>query len=466
MDASKLCGQKPLLSWYKKKTTGHLMVISMNGLIDAKEYNFAPAGFSVAHRLAEPGSPYPPAVSKLELAPAKRATKKTSVLSQGLLYLRDFLIQVFAVILLFSANHYAKAEAADYLADKPQAEWLQLAALVDDEKRPLISTDAKKSKTSWALAFDNDLLAPGHRDRDYTYGTNLTYSGESAEDAPISLKSPLAAIDNWLGGEKWFGVDNNLAVNNYSVEVGLYGFTPKELERTTINETDRPYASLVYFSSSHEKIDPDKNVAWNTTLTVGVLGLGFVGDLQNAAHQKTESKDARGWDHQISDGGELTGRYVIARQSFINTSSASVELKSTVQASVGYLTETSWGLSLRAGKIISPWASFNPDLISYGEKSTYSNTTASTNEHYFWAGFSVKARFYNAFLQGQFRDSDFSYRYSGLRPVILEGWVGYTYAFRHGYRVSYVLRAQTSEIKAGDGDRNVVWGGLIFAKTI
>ncbi len=433
----------------------------MNGLIDSKEYKLAPAGFSVAHT-----QPLPEFSTRLPEASAKAsALKKTrlGLISDGLFYLRAVLVQVFAAVLLISTAHYSKADASDYLATKPQTQWLQLAALVDDEKRPMFTADAKKSKTSWALSFDNDLLAPGHRDRDYTYGTNLTYSGESATYAPISLKTPLAAIDSFLGVQK---LSSPHAIDNYSVEIGLYGFTPKELERTTINETDRPYASLVYFSSAHEQIDTDKNVAWNTSLTLGVLGLGIVGDLQNAAHRETQSSDAHGWDHQISDGGEITGRYVIARQAYLATGSHSVELKSTVQASVGYLTETSWGLSLRTGKIISPWASFNPDLISYGEKSTYSNNTASTNEHYFWAGFSVKARFYNAFLQGQFRETDFSYNYSDLRPVILEGWAGYTYAFRQGYRVSYVLRAQSSEIREGDGDRNVVWGGLIFAKTI
>jgi len=60
----------------------------------------------------------------------------------------------------------------------------------------------------------------------------------------------------------------------------------------------------------------------------------------------------------------------------------------------------------------------------------------------------------------------FSYSYSDLRPLIAEAWAGYTYAFKQGYRVSYVLRAQSSELKHGDGDRNVVWGGLILAKTI
>ena len=383
-------------------------------------------------------------------------------LSRGLFYLRAIFLQVFALSLLVAFSQFARADNTAYLAAQPQPQWLQLAALIDDEKRPVISSQLKRVNTSWAIAFDNDVLVPGNRDRDYTYGLNLTYSGASAVDAPISLKTPLAHIDSMLGVDK-------LAANsrdNYSVEVGLYGFTPDNIERENINQSDRPYASLVYLSSSHEQIDLENNVAWSSTLTVGALGLGWVGNLQNAAHRETAGKTARGWNHQISDGGELTGRYVLARQHYIESFSDSVEVKSTVQASVGYLTETSWGMSFRTGKIISPWASFNPDLTSYGEKSTYSNNTGTANEHYFWSGFTLKARFYNAFLQGQFRDSDFSYSYSGLRPLVAEAWAGYTYAFKRGFRLSYVLRAQSSEIKRGDGDRNVVWGGLIFAATI
>lgn len=441
----------------------------MNGFTNAREYALVHAGFPTLE--TQPQAVFDFTATVVQSFPCDLETSsfstapafsKVPLLSNWLVYSRAILLQVFVVSLLIGASHFAHADNTDYLADQSQAQWLQLASLIDNEKRPIIFTDGRKVSSSWALALDNDLLAPGHRDRDYTYGMNLTFSGASAADADISLKTPLAVIDSW------FATDHLVAnaVNNYSVEAGLYGFTPKELERTTINESDRPYASLVYLSSSHEQIDADQNVAWNTTLTIGVLGLGFVGDLQNVAHQETAGKTARGWNHQISDGGELTGRYVIARQHFLNSFSDSVELKSTVQASVGYLTEASWGLSFRAGKIISPWASFNPDLISYGEKSTYSNNTSATNEHYFWSGFTVKARFYNAFLQGQFRDSDFSYSYADLRPLIAEAWVGYTYAFKQGFRVSYVLRAQSSEIKHGDGDRNVVWGGLIFAKTV
>ena len=251
--------------------------------------------------------------------------------------------------------------------------------------------------------------------------------------------------------------------DNYSHEFGFFGFTPKG---NVFNADDRPYASLIYFSSSIEQLDLANNIAWKSSLTVGVLGLGFVGNVQNRLHSALGVDEAQGWDTQVSDSGEMTGRYVIARQQYIEGLSDSFEVKSTLQASLGYLTETSWSLSVREGKVLSPWASFNPELISYGEKSTYSSNAEATNEHYFWAGVTLKARFYNVFLQGQFRDSAHTYSQSELRPLIAEAWAGYTFAFKSGYRISYVLRGQTSEIKQGDGDRNLLWGGLVISKTI
>lgn len=387
--------------------------------------------------------------------------QEISPLPKGLLLFHAVILQLFAIGWLTTFASFASAGAA-VITQQAQPQWPQLASLIEEEKRPVISLENKKIKTSWALALDNDALALGDRDRDYTFGMNLTYSGAGASDAVISLKTPLTAIDDWLGLEE----ATEISHSNFSVETGIYGFTPADITQQQINYRDRPYASMFYFSSSHDRIDIDNNIAWKTTLTIGALGLGVAGKLQSATHEIISANEARGWSHQISDGGELTGRYVIARQHYLEGFSKSLEVKSTLQASVGYLTEASWSLSFRGGKIISPWSTFNPDLTTYGEKSTYSNNITSLNEHYFWAGFTLKARIYNAFLQGQVRDSDWSYAHESLRPIIMEAWAGYTYAFKEGYRISYVLRAQTSEIKSGDGNRNLVWGGLIFAKTI
>ncbi len=341
---------------------------------------------------------------------------------------------------------------------------IQLASLIEDEKRPrapITLPYIEPLKSSWALAMDNDMLAPLDRDQDYTYGINFTYTGSRAKDLWVSLDKPLGGIDRLLRVDDY----SEQGVHTHHFEVGLFGFTPDDIKLATAIPDDRPYASLVYISSAREQLDLMEKTALKTTLTLGVLGSSMVGELQNSVHAVIGGKEANGWHHQISDGGELTARYSIARQDYLGRLFDNLEIKSTLQASAGYLTEVSWSLSMRSGQYHTLWSSFNPELASYGEKSSYTTSGDSVREHYFWAGISVKARIYNAFLQGQFRDSDVTYDRSELNPVLVEAWAGYTVAFNNGYRISYVLRGHTSEIQHGAGDRNLLWGGLILAKT-
>lgn len=372
-------------------------------------------------------------------------------------------IQLIAISLLFSIASFVAAESNEYLAAQ-EPKWLQIATAVEDEKRPQLhlQDSARSVAGSWAFAFDNDVFVPGHRDQDYTYGINFTQTGPQAKTATLSLNNGLIAIDNWLGNRH-----SSLGQQEiFSRELGAFGFTPEDITISAANYGDRPYASLIYLSNSREQIDLVNNIAWKSTLTLGVLGLDAVGELQNVAHQSTDGTKAQGWHNQISEGGEVTGRYLLARQQYFDQLSGGIELKSTLQASIGYLTEASWGLSLRTGRIHSPWSSFNPELASYGEKSSYSSSAKAVTEHYFWTGFAIKARAYNVFLQGQFRNSPLSYQHHQLRPLLVEAWAGYTFAFKQGYRISYLLRGHSSELEHGAGNRNLLWGGIIIARNI
>ena len=370
------------------------------------------------------------------------------------------------ILLLLITTTSAIAQAQNFYQEQqpdPKPQWLQNINAADAETSSLkTQSDSRRSSNSWAFAFDNDLFVPGHRDQDYTYGLNFTQTGDSTRNARLSLNAPLIAMDDLIG----FTHKSISTRETFSREVGAFGFTPEDITVSEANPNDRPYASLIYLSSSREQVDLVENVAWKSTLTLGALGLGLVGELQNLVHQGTNGKEAQGWSNQISDGGELTGRYVIARQQYFDGPSENVEIKSTVQASVGYLTEASWSWNLRAGKIHSPWSSFNPELASYGEKSSYSSTAKPINEHYFWAGVALKARAYNAFLQGQFRNSEVTYNHDQLNAFLVEAWAGYTFSFKQGYRISYVLRGHSSEINEGAGDRNLLWGGIIITHSI
>ncbi len=352
-----------------------------------------------------------------------------------------------------SGEAFATAEVS--LETQPVEVFYGVAELAQMQAPPLNSTNDQ----SWSFSFDNDALVPGSRDQDYTYGVSASVSSETPPQSRWSLNTPL----QWFDSHSGIPTLGN-SVRTYSTEIGLYGFTPEDITRSDANLDDRPYASLLYVSHSREHAGARPDIAWRSTFTVGVLGLDIVGDLQNAAHSTLDIDKARGWRHQISAGGEPTARYSVARQRLWTSSYSNIEIKTSLQGSVGYLTELSYGVSLRIGRIATRWQSFNPELANYREHSVPVFLGRGHRESYFSAGMAVKARAYNVFLQGQFRDSAVEYSSGDVNHGIVEAWAGYTHIFASGYRVSYTVRGHSSELKSGAGDRNVLWGGLTIAK--
>lgn len=305
------------------------------------------------------------------------------------------------------------------------------------------------SKNRWGITFENDYFVPGGRDQDYTYGLSANYTNKKLKDHWTS--TPIKTIDEMLGFDDAYWQSN-------SIEVGVYGFTPEETSEKAPQYDDRPYASLLYISTGTTHINANNKTVIRSQLTLGALGLDVVGDLQNGVHDVLGNDKAEGWDNQVSDGGELTARYSLSRQKLMSAPSSNFELKTSQSLSIGYITEATLGFNVRLGKIQSAWHSFNPELSSYAESATY---RINSVESFFWAGMAVKARGYNAFLQGQFKDSEVTYDWDELNHFIVEAWAGYTHGFENGYYLSYGLRGHTSEVKEGTGDRNVLWGGFM-----
>lgn len=308
----------------------------------------------------------------------------------------------------------------------------------------------------WYISFDNDFFAPKNRDQDYTYGLNFAYASNRVADwFPARF---LQSIDSA------FALGDQKATRGRVLEFGLYGFTPSNVDSRQVGLDDRPYSSLVYASVTGERLNWSEQSVVRTQLTFGVLGLDWVGDLQNMTHRFSDSQQAMGWEHQISAGGEPTFRYSIARAKLLNTGFEAVEARHTISASIGYITEVSWSLGLRTGKIHTPWHSFQPEVKNYAE--SLASKRSNVPERYFWIGAATKVRGYNAFLQGQFRDSERTYNSDELRLIVFEMWLGYTHEFANGYYINYALRSHTSEIKDGVGDRNMIWGGILIGRNI
>jgi hypothetical protein len=319
--------------------------------------------------------------------------------------------------------------------------------------------------SGWAFYVDNDMLAPTSTDRDYTGGFSLTLSGRRAQEASLSLDGWRAGLDRLLTIDRLYA---DRVFSRHSLETGVTVFTPANLTDPAQQVGDRPYASLVYIANTGVEVLPERETAYLSTLTLGVIGAPFVGELQQSLHRAVGADEPVGWENQISDGGEPTFRYAFAR---VNRSwrgklgDTRGEVTTTWRGSVGYLTELSFGVATRFGEIRTPWWSYNPQIADYAEKSVpVVASEGGGEERYWWGGFNIHARAYNVFLQGQFRDSPVTFSHDELRPIVLEAWIGYTWAFADGWRFSYVLRGHSSEIRDGPGDRGLVWGGLIVSR--
>ena len=315
-----------------------------------------------------------------------------------------------------------------------------------------------------ALSIDNDLFFPGGADRDYTAGFALTFSGAGVRPLwgwPERFLKILDCCSNR-------GPDSIATANHInSFEFGGYGFTPDEIREENTRPTDRPYASLLYISFGRTDYDIDSASAWTSSFAVGMLGLDVFKAAQNRVHKTIGSDVAAGWEHQISEGGELTLRYQRAYHQYWEAHLVPGHYKTTYFGSVGYLTEVGVAFATRHGTISSPDYRFNPELISYGERTGELLPPSNGNkESYFWGGLAVKFRLYNAFLQGQFRSSDHTLGGHDVRRLVVDAWVGYTRSFGRDFQFSYVLRGNTSEIKRGEGDRSMFWGGFVLSHNI
>lgn len=304
------------------------------------------------------------------------------------------------------------------------------------------------------VQIDNDLFAGGERDRDYTGGFALSFSGTSARDRYLSFDPALAAIDAMT-------TPIDAAKSRHARQIGLMVFTPHDVLSRDPVQDDRPYASLLFSTNARVRVEADERTAWTSSLTVGVLGLSLTERLHGAIHEVVGSERPRGYEHQISAGGEPTARYALARHYLVVAHPTSrLDVKATVQGSVGYLTETSAALTMRFGRLASPWWTFAPELTDYIAPTLPMEAQSQHAETYMFAGVRVKARAYNAFLQGQFRESTVRYSFDEIEPVVVDAWIGFMTQLFERTQLSYTLNYQTAELRDGPANREALWGSV------
>lgn len=169
-------------------------------------------------------------------------------------------------------------------------------------------------EASWTLHLDNDLFAFSERDRDYTAGAAFTLGGEAARTHALSVSSALGWLDRRTGLSKRLG---EAQPEVHALELGLLLFTPQDLAARSAVPDDRPYANLAYVASSQLTLDPRRDVAYQSSLTLGVLGLPFAEQLRRVVHRAlgsavlendtTVSHTLRRQTEEIDTGGGARG---------------------------------------------------------------------------------------------------------------------------------------------------------------
>ena len=162
----------------------------------------------------------------------------------------------------------------------------------------------EKHNSGWQINADNDLLTGQSTDRDYTGGLALTLSGRRVQDYLLSIDGWRAGIDGLIKFSQLYRSSDYMSY--HSQQYGMTLFTPDDIDSVTPVYDDRPYASLFFLSNTEFTVVPEKNTAYVSILSIGLLGLDLAEDVQRSLHSITDSDVPGGWQHQVSSGGEPT----------------------------------------------------------------------------------------------------------------------------------------------------------------
>jgi Uncharacterized protein conserved in bacteria (DUF2219) len=167
------------------------------------------------------------------------------------------------------------------------------------------SSEPESTALGGGIVLDEHLLTNGSRDQDYNGGGELMLSGGRAGLLGRTLDRALGFIDEGTCPQTRFVTPGWHATHAFAA--GLLVFTPRDLRAREVVPGDRSYASLFFLSVGRRYTSPDALVAYDSSLTVGMLGLAAAGSVQRALHSATSSVKPEGWQHQSVSVYRRTG---------------------------------------------------------------------------------------------------------------------------------------------------------------
>lgn len=305
------------------------------------------------------------------------------------------------------------------------------------------------------LYLDQDLAVPFlNEDRDYTMGIAAEFFWQDKKAGLYPLDGIAERIGLWMG----LHAKQDRIVRSFML--GSVTYTPNDLADPNPIYNDRPYASLLYLNNKRVRVN--RKNAVGVELQLGLLGADLAGDVQTALHRlwrdvadSDRPVDPRGWNHQISQGGELTLRARLSNSQLLFEDRNNWDVASAGSLTLGYQTNLSLGLSARVGRLASPSWTLPFDPVNRGNFLP----SLAGSEWYGWAVYRLRLVGYDAFLQGQFRDSEVTFHWNEIEPILHEGGLGFTFTYQP-LQFTVAVNAKSPELKHGLDHRNHYWGGL------
>ena len=305
------------------------------------------------------------------------------------------------------------------------------------------------------LYIDQDLAVPFfNEDRDYTMGIAAEFFWQDKKTGVYPLDGYIKRFGQWLG------LHNKQDEIVRSFMIGSVTYTPDDLANPNPIHDDRPYASLIYLSN--KRVRANRNNAVGLEFQLGLLGTPISGNIQTALHQfwRDTTGDAtpvnpEGWDHQISQGGELTLRIRANNSQLLFEERGTWDIAGTGGIALGYQTNINLGIAARLGKLASPSWTLPFDPVNRGNFLP----SLAGNEWYGWAVYRLRLVGYDALLQGQFRDSDVTFSWDEIEHILHEGGIGFTFTYQP-LQFTMAINGKSPELKDGPDHRNHFWGSM------
>lgn len=261
----------------------------------------------------------------------------------------------------------------------------------------LLATAAARAESRYALTEENDALPTG-ADRHYTQGLRLDYTFAPASDGPWA-----AAFEGLSTVLPMFGAAPGARRLVDWIAVGQSIFTPKELQRSPPDPTDRPYAGWLYTGLGIAQEHAGRRYD-SLELLAGLTGpAALAREEQDAFHRLLGLHAATGYSHQLANRGAAQFSYQHAERLALRVhgpGGLGVDLVPEAGFSVGSVFRyVEAGTLLRIGDALD--TDYGPLRVRPGLSGArfFDRARLQPGLHgYAYAGVQVRRVFYDAFI--------------------------------------------------------------------